>query len=132
MVNKVAKSGDIMTGRLDMAGNNISNVSNPISNQDAATKSYKDTIGALKLAKAGDVISEALSMGGNNITDVGNPTNAQDAVTKYYIEQLGIPKFVVTSGTIPNTTTTNITIYTIPSGKTIGNGKITIAGLWVK
>ena len=39
MVNKVTKSGDTMTGRLDMAGNNISNVSKPISNQDAATKS---------------------------------------------------------------------------------------------
>ena len=44
VTNKVVNSGDIMTGRLNMAGNNISNVSNPISNQDAATKSYVDTL----------------------------------------------------------------------------------------
>ena len=63
-----------MTDRSDMAGNNISNVYNPISNQDAAKKSYVDTLGALKLAKAGDAMSEALSMGSDKITDVGNPT----------------------------------------------------------
>ena len=27
---------------------------------------------------------------------------------------------------------TDITIYTLPSGKTVANGKITIAGLWVE
>ena len=37
-VNKVAKSVDKMTGRLDMVRNNISNASNAISNQDAAKK----------------------------------------------------------------------------------------------
>ena len=46
-VNKMEKSGDTMTGRLDMAANTISNVSNPISSQDATTKSYVDTLGAL-------------------------------------------------------------------------------------
>ena len=126
-VTKVSKSGDTM--RLDMAGNNISNVSNPISTQDAVTKCYVDTLGTLKLANAGDDMSGALSMGDNKITDVGNSANTHDVVTKYYIEQLGIPKFVVTSGIIPIITDTDITIYTVRSGKTVSNGIITIAGL---
>ena len=74
----------------------------------------------------------ALSMGNFRITDVGNSTNAQDAVIRYDLEQLRIPHFVVTSGTIPATTSTDITIYTLPSGKTVANGKITIGGLWVE
>ena len=40
---KVSKSGDIMSGRLDMSGNKISSVSNPISPQDAAIKHYVNT-----------------------------------------------------------------------------------------
>ena len=73
-----------------------------------------------------------LSMGNFRINDVGNPTNVQDVVTRYYLEQLGIPHFSVTSGTIPATTSTDITIYTLPSGKTVANGKITIGSLWVE
>ena len=73
-----------------------------------------------------------LSMGNFRITDVGNPTNAQDVVIRYYLEQLGIPHVVVTSGTIPATTSTDITIYTLPSGKTVADGKITIGGFWVE
>ena len=74
----------------------------------------------------------ALSVGNNQITNVDNPTNTQDAVTKYYFEQSGIPKFTVTSGNIPNRSNTNIILYMLPDGKTVGNGKITIAGLWVE
>ena len=63
---------------------------------------------------------------------MGNPTYAQDVVSIHYLQQLGILKFVVTSGTIPATTNTDIVIYTLPAGKTVANYKITIAGLWVE
>ena len=39
---KVAKSGDTMSGILDMGSNKITNLSNPTSNNDAATKQYTD------------------------------------------------------------------------------------------
>ena len=53
---KVAKSGDTMSGILNMGGYKITGVANPTSNQDAATKHYVDTLGSLKLAKAGDIL----------------------------------------------------------------------------
>jgi len=40
--SKVAKSGDFMTGQLDMGNNKISNLATPNSNSDAATKFYVD------------------------------------------------------------------------------------------
>ena len=72
-----------MTGRLDMAGNNISNVSNPISNQDGAHK-IAILIPLEHEAKSWNAMSRALSMSGNRITDVDNPTSAQDAIKRYY------------------------------------------------
>ena len=40
----VNKSGNIMTGKLDMGRNRIAVVSDPISNQDAAKKMYIDNV----------------------------------------------------------------------------------------
>ena len=70
---KVAKSGDTMSGILNMGGNKITGVVDSTSNQDAATKNYVDTLGSLKLAKAGDTLSGILAMGGNRITGVADP-----------------------------------------------------------
>lgn len=39
----VNKAGDTMTGPLDLSGNNITNLANPVNAQDAATKYYVDT-----------------------------------------------------------------------------------------
>ena len=92
-------------------------------------KSYVDTFGTLKLNKAGDAMTGSLSLGNNRITDVGNPTNAQNMVTRYYLEHLGILKFVVTSGTLPTSTSSDITPT---ANKTVAIGKITIVGFWVE
>lgn len=83
---KQTVSIDPTTG-LPSAGNQrITNVANPTSAQDAATKTYVDTADALKVAKAGDSMTGALAMGTNKITGLGNPTNVQDAATKTYVD----------------------------------------------
>ena len=129
---KVAKSGDTMSGILNMGGNKIAGVADPTSNQDAATKHYVDTLGSLKLAKAGDTMSGILAMGGNRITGVADPTGTQDVATKKYVDLLESPRYVITSGTIPTTMNSDITIYTLPTNKTVSNGKIMVFGLWVE
>ena len=74
---KVSKSGDTMTGVLNMGNNQVSAALDPTSAQDVATKNYVDTLSSLKLNKAGDSMTGILSMGNNRITDLGNPTSAQ-------------------------------------------------------
>ena len=71
---------------LDLATSKITDVGNPTSAQDAATKTYVDTADALKLPLAGGTMSGAIAMGANAITGVLDPTGAQDAATKTYVD----------------------------------------------
>lgn len=75
-------SVDPATGLPSLSGSRLTNVGNPVSAQDATTKTYVDTADALKLNKAGDIMTGALAMGGNKVTNLGNGTVSTDAVTK--------------------------------------------------
>ena len=68
-------------------------------------------------------MSGILNMAGNKITAVADPTGTQDVATKNYVDLNVSPRYVITSGTIPTTTNSDITIYTLPTNKTISNGK---------
>ena len=71
---------------LDLSTSKITDVGDPTSAQDAATKTYVDTADALKLPLAGGTMSGAIAMGANAITGVLDPTGAQDAATKTYVD----------------------------------------------
>ena len=64
------------------------NLSDPVDNQDAATKNYVDTNDALKVSKSGDSMSGNLAMGSNKITGLSNPSDDQDAATKDYVDDV--------------------------------------------
>ena len=65
----VNKTGDTVSGVLNMGGNNISNLANPLSDSDAATKSYVDSFVPLSGGTmTGDLI---LSTGTNNSINLG-------------------------------------------------------------
>ena len=72
--NFLRRSGtNTVTGSLNMTGNTLLNVSNPVNAQDVATKNYVDTNSSSdKVSKSGDTMTGHLNMSGNLI--IGLPT----------------------------------------------------------
>ena len=76
-------TGDTMTGVLHMSSQNISDLADPVLDQDAATKKWStDSF----VNVIGDTMSGVLYMGSNFISDLKDPVLAQDAVTKKYFD----------------------------------------------
>ena len=88
--------GTPLTGSLDMKGNTIYNVADPVNPQDVVTKVYVDnTKGSGVIGrKIGDSVSikENLDfLGKQKIKNLPDPVNDKDAVTKEYIDTTTIP-----------------------------------------
>ena len=66
------------TGPLDMGKNRISNVVDPIDEQDVATKHYVDR-----------PVQGAMNMSGNRIMRLGSPQRDDDAATRRFVAQSG-------------------------------------------
>jgi hypothetical protein len=80
---KQTVSIDPATGLPSAANQRITNVADPTSAQDAATKAYTDAADALRLKRDGtQAMSGALPMGGFKVTGLGTGTSSTDAVTK--------------------------------------------------
>ena len=84
--------GTPISGSLDMRGNTIYNVADPVNPQDVVTKVYVDnTKGSGVIGrKIGDAVSikENLDfMGKQKIKNLVDPVNDKDAVTKEYVDQ---------------------------------------------
>lgn len=72
-------SGGVMFGNIEMSGNTVTQVKEPVDLSDVATKNYVDT----------QIIAPAAqnrSMGGYRLTNVGQPTDVSDAATKGYVD----------------------------------------------
>lgn len=82
----VQKTGDTMTGDLDMGNNQIENLGTPFSPTDATTKGYVDTADALKLDKSGGTMTGGINMGSQGLTNLTTPVSATDAATKGYVD----------------------------------------------
>ena len=85
--------GTPLTGSLDMRGNTIYNVADPVNPQDVVTKVYVDnTKGSGVIGrKIGDAVSikENLDfLGKQKIKNLPDPVNDKDAVTKEYVDNL--------------------------------------------
>ena len=88
--------GTPLTGSLDMRGNTIYNVADPVNPQDVVTKVYVDnTKGSGVIGrKIGDAVSikENLDfMGKQKIKNLVDPVNEKDAVTKEYVDTTTVP-----------------------------------------
>ena len=88
--------GNPLTGSLDMKGNTIYNVADPVNLQDVVTKVYVDnTKGSGVIGrKIGDSVSikENLDfLGKQKIKNLPDPVNDKDAVTKEYVDTTTVP-----------------------------------------
>ena len=85
--------GTPLTGSLDMKGNTIYNVADPVNPQDVVTKVYVDnTKGSGVIGRRiGDAVSIKENMdflGKQKIKNLPDPVNDHDAVTKEYVDNL--------------------------------------------
>ena len=92
--NYVRSDGETpLTGSLDMRGNTIYNVADPVNPQDVVTKTYVDnTKGSGVIGRRiGDAVSIKENMdflGKQKIKNLADPVNDKDAVTKEYVDDL--------------------------------------------
>ena len=95
--NYVRSNGETpLTGSLDMRGNTLYNVADPVNPQDVVTKVYVDnTKGSGVIGrKVGDAVSikENLDfLGKQRIKNLPDPVNDHDAVTKEYVDTTTTP-----------------------------------------
>ena len=83
-----------VSGSIDMRGNTVYNVPDPVNPQDVATKEYVDDVAktltleeALIKENGGYNVANAyINMNFNNIRNLGIPSNISDAATKGYVD----------------------------------------------
>ena len=91
--NYVRSDGETpLTGSLDMRGNTLYNVADPVNPQDVVTKVYVDNTkgsGVIgRKTKDGVSIKENMDfLGKQKIKNLPNPVNDHDAVTKEYVDE---------------------------------------------
>lgn len=82
---KLSKTGDTMSGSLNMGGNTITNFRTTQS-ADPATRNYVVTQVAGRLALTGGTMTGAINMGGYKVTNLATPTDNSDGATKNYVD----------------------------------------------
>ena len=83
--------GTSVSGSIDMRGNTLYNVSDPVNPQDVATKKYADKVGGGEVAiikkRYGNYGALGhIDMRGYILTNVLDPADAQDVATKQYVD----------------------------------------------
>ena len=84
--------GTPVSGSIDMRGNTLYNVSNPVNPQDVATKEYTDNISGVKWVKRKQdgtyAIKKYLDMNDKRLKNIPPPIEDADAVNKIYADTL--------------------------------------------
>ena len=79
--------GTPVTGSIDMSGNTLNNVSNPVNPHDVATKDYADTTNKAFVLYEGKYLAVGdLSMGGRRLNDVSMPLENHQSSSKFYVD----------------------------------------------
>ena len=80
-----------VSGSINMNGNTLYNVSDPVNPQDVATKEYADKVGGSEVAiiktRYGSYVALGnIDMRGYTLTNVLDPADAQNVPTKQYVD----------------------------------------------
>ena len=95
--NYIRRDGDTpVSGSINMNGNTLFNVSDPVNPQDVATKEYADKVGggdtAIIKTRYGTYGSKGnIDMRGYTLMNVLDPADAQDVATKKYVDAANRP-----------------------------------------
>ena len=80
------------SGSIDMRGNTLYNVSDPVNPQDVATKEYTDNVRGVKWVKRKQdgtyAIKKDLDMNDKKLKIIPSPVQDNDAVNKIYVDTL--------------------------------------------
>ena len=111
-----------VSGSVDMRGNILYNMSDPVNPPDVTTKEYVDT--ANKTFIFGDrryMATDDLSMGGGRLNNVGMPVENHQASNKFYVDT------IVESTTVGHKALSKIRdgIFTSTGEKDMGGNSIT-------
>ena len=81
--------GTPVSGSINMNGNTLYNVSDPVNPQDVATKEYADTTNKAFVLFEGKYLAVGdLSMGGRRLNDVGMQLENHQASNKFYVNTI--------------------------------------------
>ena len=79
--------GTPVSGSINMNGNTLYNVTDPVNPQDVATKEYADTTNKAFVLFEGKYLDVGdLSMGGRRLNNVGMPIENHQASNKFYVD----------------------------------------------
>ena len=105
--NRVLKTGDTMSGVLNMSNSKITGLALPTVDSDATSKKYVDTAIAAfvpdlsaYVKKAGDTMTGNLNMSSKTVTGLAVPVNVSDATTKKYVDDLITLQLSLSGGTM--------------------------------
>ena len=84
--------GTTFKGDVDMYGNNLSNLTTPVLDSDAATKAYADSVAVGGgLPTTGGSMTGQINFGGIPGYNIGTPVNDSDVSTKEYVDDVIAP-----------------------------------------
>ena len=95
--------GTPVSGSIDMRGNTLYNLSDPVNPQDVATKEYADQVGGgvavtIETQYGTYTAKGDIDMRFYTLTNVQNPEGAQDVATKQYVDDTADKAFIYSDG----------------------------------
>lgn len=130
---KVDKTGDTMSGALNLGGNKITNLDTPTADADAATKKYVDDAKSAAIKEAGSAVSDAavdvdVDTAALSVTKTTQASGPKNKYTISHKELLNSGTAGVTYGPTANLTPNYGESFAVPKISVDAKGHVTAVG----